>query len=375
MIKKLLLCAVLLLSSFGLSHAKTITITDIAGREVTVNLPVKRIILGEGRYISLLGLFDRDNPVKRVVGMPNDLQLGYPKFRNMLAKKYPEFNKIELFGMRSADSISSEKILTLAPDLAIFGIHDHGPGTKNKELLAQLKASGTKVVFIDFRLNPFKNTIPSLKLLAKILEQEKNGNEYIEFYQNKLDHIAGVLAKKSPPKPTVFLQAHVGRFACCVGMANGMLGPYLKFVGGVNISAAIAPGPVARHTMEFLLSKNPDVWIGTASGTLTDYTKGKPMIVLGPGSSKKIAQSSLQRALSKVSMQNLKAVKTGRAHGIWHNFYNSPLNIVAVESFAKWVHPSLFSDLDPHKTMVEIYDRFLPFELDGVYGVTLQEKN
>jgi iron complex transport system substrate-binding protein len=71
-------------------------------------------------------------------------------------------------------------------------------------------------------------------------------------------------------------------------------------------------------------------------------------------------------------MQNLKAIKTGRAHGIWHSYYNSPFNIIAVVSFAKWVHPDLFRDVSPEALMEEIYQRFLPFKLPGVYTVTLK---
>lgn len=351
------------------------SVTDVTGRTVTIDKPIKRIILGEGRYISTLGLFDRDNPVKRVVGMLNDLKRGNPLLRDALAAKFPEFNKIELFGEHSADSVSAEKILSLKPDLAIFGIQDHGPGAKNKELLAQLEAAGVKIVFIDFRMDPFKNTLPSLKMLGKALNQEKNGNEYIAFYQKQLDMITQRLKGYKGPKPTAFLQVHVGRFPCCYGMAKGMLGPYLNFVGAKNISAEVAPGPVGRHTMEFLLQKNPEIWIGTASGTRQEFSKGKAMILLGPGIDQKLAQKSIQRAVASQAMQNLKAVKNGRVHGIWHNYYNSPFNIVAVMTFAKWIHPDLFKDVAPEKTMAQIYQRFLSYKLDGVYAISLQNKN
>lgn len=35
--------------------AQSVTVTDVAGREVSVNLPVERVILGEGRLIYGLG--------------------------------------------------------------------------------------------------------------------------------------------------------------------------------------------------------------------------------------------------------------------------------------------------------------------------------
>ena len=352
--------------------AKPVAVEDITGRKIIFEKPVKRIIIGEGRYLAWLGIFDRDNPAKRVVGMLNDLYKS--PFRTAFEKKFPEFSQIQIYGQQSADSVSAEKMLALKPDLAIFGLHDHGPGARNKELISLLEKAGTKVVFIDFRMNPIKNTLPSLRVLGKVLGRENEAQAYIEFYQSKLDLIKERLATYQGKRPTAFLQAHPGRFQCCVGMADGMLGPYLEFVGAENISSKIAPGPTAVHTMEFLLAKNPDVWIGTASGTLNEFNNGKSTIFLGPSVSLSQAQESLRRAIGSKSMQNLKAVKTGRAHGIWHSFYNSPFNIVAIVSFAKWVHPSLFEDVSVDNVMQEIYQTYLPFELEGVYSVSLEKK-
>ena len=61
------------------------------------------------------------------------------------------------------------------------------------------------------------------------------------------------------------------------------------------------------------------------------------------------------------------AVKEGRAFAVWHHFYNSPFNVAAVQAFAKWMHPELFADLDPHATLQTFYTRFQPIPLNGVY--------
>jgi iron complex transport system substrate-binding protein len=37
-----------------------------------------------------------------------------------------------------------------------------------------------------------------------------------------------------------------------------------------------------------------------------------------------------------------------------------------VQVLAKWLHPELFSDLDPRHTRVQFYDRFMPFPMSGV---------
>jgi len=352
------------------AHGKTLEVTDLAGRTISVKLPVKRLVISEGRYIPLLALLRPDDPVAGVVGMMTPLSWTHPDLERQLFERFPNARDIPLFGGRNEDSISVEKIIDLAPDLAIFGLNDHGPGTKNAELIDQLTAAGTKIVFIDFRADPLNNTLPSINLLGQLLGAQERASEYGAFYQDRFDVIRDRVAA-TDTRPTVFLQAHPGRFECCWGMADGMLGPFVGIAGGLNIADAVAPGPTAQHTAEFLLTENPDVWIGTASGTYNEFIEGADPVALGVGMTRQTASESLTRYLSAPEFAALDAVRTGRAHSIWHNFYNSPFNIVALEAFATWIHPELFADTDPGNTMKEIYDRWLPFEMNGVYSANV----
>ncbi|WP_417823017.1 ABC transporter substrate-binding protein [Thalassospira lucentensis] len=364
------LCAGLLVCASFTAQAAPIRITDLAGRGVIIQTPVDRIVISEGRYIPLLALLQPTDPVRGVVGMMTPLSWTQPDLEKQLFAKFPEAQDIPLFGGRSADSVSVEKIIDLAPQLAIFGLNDHGPGAKNAEMIDQLTAAGTKIVFIDFRADPLNNTLPSIEILGKILGAEGRAQAYMTFYKQRLETIRSRVATVQT-RPTVFLQAHPGRFECCWGMADGMLGPFVDEAGGTNIADAVAPGPTAQHTAEFLLTENPDVWIGTASGTVNEYNEGASPVALGAGMTKEMAADSLARYLSVPEFAALDAVRTGRAHSIWHNFYNSPFNIVALEAFATWIHPDLFADLNPEKTMAYIYDTWLPFTPSGVHSGTV----
>jgi len=355
------------------ARAETIEVTDLAGRKVSIELPVTRLVISEGRYIPLLALLRPDDPVAGIVGMMTPLSWTHPGLETQLYERFPRAADIPLFGGRNEDSISVEKIIDLAPELAIFGLNDHGPGAKNAELIDQLTAAGTKIVFIDFRADPLHNTLPSVKLLGQLLGAEKRAAEYSAFYQQRFDLIKQRVAT-AKTRPTVFLQAHPGRYECCWGMADGMLGPFVGIAGGLNIADAVAPGPTAQHTAEFLLVENPDVWIGTASGIYEEFIAGAEPVALGPGMTRETASESLTRYLSAPEFAALDAVRNGRAHSIWHNFYNSPFNIVALEAFAKWIHPDLFADLDPVDTLTEIYEKWLPFELNGVYSATVDHQ-
>ena len=94
--------------------------------------------------------------------------------------------------------------------------------------------------------------------------------------------------------------------------------------------------------------------------------------VLGVVSSPEAARASLQRATQRRGIAQLQAVQQpGRAHAIWHHYYNSPFNVVAVQVFAKWLHPELFADLDPRATLQSMFTQFQPIPLTGVYWTSL----
>lgn len=363
------LLGVFLLFLFSIPLQAEIRFTDIAGREVVLAQPAQRFVLSEGRYVLALALV-RENPVQGLVGMMQRIGWTYPDLERQVFAQYPAAADIALFGSRDSTSVSVERIIDLKPDVAIFGIQDHGPGAENRELLKQLDAAGIKVVFIDFRMDPLRNTTRSLLILGQVFGSEQRAQAYVDFYNARRQQIDTRLAGVSH-RPRVFLQAHPGRFDCCMAMAAGMLGPFVGAAGGVNIAAVNAVGPTSEHTAEYLLQENPEVWIGTASGTLEDFTAGKNIVALGAGLSPAMAQQSLQRYLAAPEFQALDAVRNGRAHALWHDFYNSPLNIVALEALARWLHPQRFADLDAAQTLADIDHRFLPFELNGTFVVSL----
>ena len=365
--------AAVVLGAAAVARAEPLTVTDLAGRTVTIERPVERFVIGEGRYLSVLSLLRPDDPAAGLVDMMSPVGWTDPGLEAALLDRFPHVGEIPLFGAASAASLSVEKMIDLAPRLAILGLSDHGPGARNAEAIEQLERAGTAVVFIDFRADPIDNTVPSIDLLGKLLEAEERADSYVAFHRAERARIEERLTGRID-KPSVFLQVHPGRRDCCWGMADGMLGPFVTAAGGRNIADAVAPGPTAQHTEEFLLVEDPDIWIGTASGTAEEFREGKDPVALGHGLSPAQARESLSRYLRQPAFAALGAVQGGRAHAIWHGFYNSPFNIVALHAFAGWLHPERFPDADPQALHDEIHRRFLPFPPSGTYAASLADE-
>lgn len=365
LLKRVLVFCLLLAAS---SHAATIT--DIAGRNVEVPRKVERIMLGEGRFVPTLAILERQDPLRRVVGMLGEFErldpAGYAQYR----EKFPHIDKITRVGRLNADSFSVEQAIALAPDLAIFALNGHGPSPAHKEIIARLEKAGITVAFIDFRQEPLKNAVPSMRVLGSLLGREAEAGEYIAFYEKEMARVTQTARPSVPVR--VFLDNHAGLSdGCCSTMGRGMMGSYLEAAGAANIAADMIPGMYGTLSLEYLLTHQPDMYIGTAVGTVDGAEQNPQRIILGAGVPAKVARASLQRAVQRKGIAELDAVKQGRVFGIWHHFYNSPFNVIAVQVFAKWTNPKANASLDPEATLKAVYERFQPVPLSGTYWISL----
>ncbi len=98
-------------------------------------------------------------------------------------------------------------------------------------LLKKLAAAGIKVIAVDFRENPIKNTVRSVESVAKAVGREAQGQAFAHYY---LDHVAELqkkLAQYPNLKPKkVFIERAAGYSdSCCRTFANGNMGAYIPF--------------------------------------------------------------------------------------------------------------------------------------------------
>ncbi len=361
--------SLLALAFFSVSTWAAIDATDLAGRNIHLKQPPQRIILGESRYLATLAILDKDQPLRRIVGMLADLKQIDPGTYRQYQAKFPTIANIPLVGHTSADSFNLEQALLLKPDLAIFGLEGHGPNARHSRLISQLEAAGVPVVFLDFRQDPIRNTVKSMALLGKLLQREEQAQRFIDFYEAQLARVLTALPEKGGAKtPTVFLHSRVGLQAlCCETMVRGMMASFIDVVSGQNVAQNRIPGSAGVLNLEFLLADQPDIYIATAIGSNAGE---HPYIVLGAGVSESQAQNSFDHTLQDSHLLNLRAIKSGHAYAIWHHFYNSPFNVVAIQVFAQWLYPQNFQQLQPEKTLATLFEQFQPVPLDGTYWIS-----
>lgn len=352
---------------------KAITITDIAGRTVTLSRPAQKVVLGEGRFMAVLGVLGISNPVSRVAGMMNEFRVYDPNTFSIYARTFPGIEKIPTFGHTSEDSVSVEQLILLNPEAAIFGLDGHGPGARSHHITEKLRAAGIPVIFIDFRQAPIKNTAKSVEIVGQVLGQEEAGRTFADYYQHRLQAIAkGVANIAEGSRPRVLFDLRVDSAQpCCFTVAKGLFATMAGYAGAKNVAATVLDSRVGQLSREYVLTADIDVYIGTAFGDPAAADDAFQRIVAGPGTTPQQARASLRQTLDARGLTSLAAVKEGRAYALWHHFYNSPLNLYAIEKMATWFHPDIFAELNPEATLKRLLAGFAPLKLEGEYATAL----
>lgn len=354
----------LMLSSLAASAESALTVTDIRGREVVIQQPVRKLAIDDGRFLIALSLILPD-PVSFLAAWPHDINRLGDDMYAVYRERYPGLDRLARIPS-SAAAFNVESVLSAAPDVLVVSA---GTGPTEAQI-AQLQRGGIPVVFIDFFTNPFVNLEPSLRVLASLTGSEQRAEEFIAFRGERMarisERIAGVPADQ---RPTVFLEPHAGMSAdCCNSPGRGNMGDYIEFVGGKNIGADVIPQAFGVLSLEYVIASDPDVYIATG-GPHLERAGG---LVLGAAYSEQRARESLQRVSARTGIAFLSAVAEGKTHGFSHQLINSPVDIVAIEVFARWVHPELFADIDPTVTLKELNTRFLQVPYEGVYWVDIE---
>ncbi len=369
-ISRLITAAGLSLLCIQVAQAEIITVTDIAGREVGVNMPIQRAVLGEGRQIYIIAALDRENPAKRIVGWRKDLIEADPATYQAYLAKFPAFGDIPAFAGLEQSLIDIETTIAQKPDVVFLNLETQ-QAVEEANYVEKLGALGIPVIYVDFRHDPEHNTEPSIRLFGKLFDQEARAEEFITFRAAEIAHVTDKLAEANPARPKVFIDRAAGFYEdCCHSFGDGNFGAMVEMAGGDNIAKDLIPGTFGQINAEQVLVSSPDHVIVT-SAAWDAYVPGGKWVPVGPGADVELVKKRLEYYPTRSAYLGIAAQKTHAFHAVWHQFYNSPYQFVAIQRMAKWFHPDLFADLDPDETFHQLHDRFLPIDYQPGYFASL----
>jgi len=227
---------------------------------------------------------------------------------------YPEeVNDLPSIGGFSAESISLETIISLEPDLVIGG------SVYQAEVIKSLTDSGIPA-FVSQPAN-LAEIKDSLGLIGKITGHADEAQASADEMQARIDAVTQAVAGiPADQRPTVFYE--VWHEPLMSANDKTVVGELIDLAGGVNIFADL-PDEYPTVSVEQIVEVDPQFIIGPSShgDQMTAEVIGK-----------------------REGWGNLSAVKNNAIYIVDANIVShaSPRIVIALEDFAKILHPDLF---------------------------------
>ncbi|PTV76846.1 ABC transporter substrate-binding protein [Agrobacterium pusense] len=350
-------------------------IIDVTGRKIELDLPAKRVIVGEARQVHVIAALKGDQTFDTIVGWRDDLLKKDPDSYAAYVERFPEIEKLPRFGYVPQGDFSLESAITLSPDVITLNLEAE-KSAKESGFEEKAEAAGIKVVYLDFRIDPEKNSEASVEILGKLFGAEERAKEFIAYRRAEIARVTDRLASvKDLKRPNVFIERSPGISGennCCRTFGPANFGAMVDLAGGRNIADGIIKTTFGDLNPEQLVVADPEHVIVTGS----NWAAGSDInqfVPVGRGADMALSRERLANLMKRTPFPELTAVKQGNVHAVWHQFYGAPYEFFPIQQFAKWFHPDLFADLDPEKNFEEFHRKFLPVTYKPGYFASLEK--
>ncbi|WKD58731.1 ABC transporter substrate-binding protein [Corynebacterium caspium] len=348
-------------------------IVDVEGRTVEFDKAPEHIILGESRNLFATSILNKDKPLDKIVGWGTDMQRNVSDYWSRGIIEMPEIAKIPEIGAFSKGDVTVENLLTLDPDVVVLS-KDERKAAEKGGIISAMEAADIKYVVTDFRSSPLQNTTKSMEILGALFGREKEAAEFNAEWQKTVDMIEERTANIAD-KPTTFVWRAAGIKDCCSTWNNANISELVNHAGGKNLGDEFVQGEAGDLTPEQVIDSNPQVIIATGGDwSNKKNSAGDPAAyaAAGYGIDSVSAQETMKKAIAaQPGFELLDAPKSGDFHSMWHQFYNSPFNYLAMLQIAAWLHPDKFQDIDVQQKWLDAQERWSILPGEGAFFNTM----
>ena len=293
------------------SAAQEITVTDNAGRSVTLPHPVTRVAVAN-RYnmevIQSLGVLDR------VCGV----DYGIYQDRNA----YGGFTEDQVIGTNQG-ALNYERIIELHPEVLVIPNNGAWEDAESK-----LSPFGVKVVVMNpYYTDHFEELY---RLAGATVGKETEAEEFISYFKEKLDYIQQHLA--GIPKKTVYYEYKKSGWTTIPG---DYFYKMVEYAGGDNIFS----DAVNTHIdIEAVVERNPDAIIKVGEDGAAPQWQA-------PGAAELMARK--QRLIDRPGWDHIRAVQDDNILIMSQYVQGGAAKIIGTMYIAKFLYPEQLPDLHP----------------------------
>lgn len=362
-----LFCLILVLSPV-LAEKTEVSLTDILGREVKVDVPVDNMALqwsaSGGPFFTLFAIEGKDAASKIAAIDRENLKENRYDIWEAFSTAVPELASLP--NIESGKDLNPETLIALHPSVVVAPKDCYNEGI---DIYKKIEDAGIPVITIDFHEEKLENHKKSIELMGQLLGKEEKAAEVFDYYKAQQEKVTSKLDKITTTEPRVYHENAMDPNEMSTSHSSAyMWGSMLNQMRGDVIADGVIE-KTAVMSEEYLLKSNPEVILFTGS-----YWANKPdSLRLGFLSDEKTAKETLEPFKHREGWENLDAIKNNRVYGANIGIGRDITDFAGFQMAAKALYPDVFSDVDPEANLRDFYDKYMPVKLYGKWFVEPSE--
>ncbi|MEO3431210.1 ABC transporter substrate-binding protein [Pelagibius sp. CAU 1746] len=355
--------AILALTSTAPAFAG-ITVTDLKGREVTLEKPAERVLLGfyYEDFLAVAGPGAMGKVAALSTGPWRDWR---PKQYEAYVAAIPSIAELPDVGETSGGTFSVEAAIAAKPDLAILAAWQFDA---LGDQVAVLERAGIPVVVVDYNAQTLEKHLQSTRVLGAVMGAGQRAERLAAAYEAAIADTLARVAEAGVSGRKVYVElAKNGPSEVGNSYGNGMWGGVIDMVGGTNIAKGQIEnwGPLSP---EYVLAQRPDVILLAGS----EWVSSPQAVLVGFGADEALANERAGAYLGRAGWADLPAAQMGEVHALYHGGTRTMSDYVYVQYLAKILYPEAFGDIDPAAELAAYYEAWLPVAAEGVFMLRYQ---
>ncbi len=305
----------------------SITVVDARGEEVTIPIPVKKVI-------SIYGMAP---PFIYLLGEGNKFYAGWMWGADFYKLIDPEIKD----KINKCRSLNVEEIVKEHPNFVLAATWQ-----QHSREVQQLESLGIPVVCID--LESVNDIYTTIKILGKIFQKENYANNIIEYYKTCVKDVEKRISNvKEKPKVLVLYYSDKAKAFRTFG-GDMFQSKLIEMAGGISVSKGLSGKQTIN--VEQVAKWNPDI-----------------ILIIQYGKS---GEDVKKMILNDPVWKQIKAVKDGKVYVVPNDGENwidpCPKWILGLYWTAKVLHPEEFKDVDIKAKADEFYKKFFGLSINDV---------
>jgi iron complex transport system substrate-binding protein len=312
---------------------RELTIFDSAGRTVTVNMPVNRVVAFNNEQIETMRSIKAKDRIAGVGSYTKDDEIlsefaDYPNVGATKSPNYEELIKLKpdvvliyaTFSMTEAESIQNH-LMDLNPDIRVIRLDSYKP----------------------------ESYVNETRQMGYLFDKRDEADEFLKFYQSWMDTIESRVDEiPEDEKPSVYYENRKPYYSAGNGTGHQQK---IDLAGGRNIFSDLSG--YKDVDPEEVVNRNPEVIIRVdANFKGYDTTNATEL------------QNIRNEIINRTELAKVDAIKNNKTYIISNQIIGNVRHFVGIGYMAKWLHPDLFSDLDPQAIHQEYLNKFQGLDSD-----------